>query len=70
MADYHRKPGAADGTFGNKVYNNKIYIAAKDYPAHPDYIPMSFAVFYSVAGGEDDVFGNDIVIKKTDPSSK
>jgi hypothetical protein len=70
MADYHRKPGAADGTFGNKVYNNKIYITAKDYPAHPDYIPMSFAIFYSVAGGEDDVFGNDIVLEKTDPASK
>ncbi len=70
MADYHRKPGAPDGTFGNKVYNNKIYITAKDYQAHPDYIPMSFAIFYSVAGGEDDVFGNEIVIDKTDPSSK
>lgn len=70
MADYHRKPGAADGTFGNKVYNNKIFITAIDYKAHPDYIPMTFAVFYSVAGGEDDVFGNDIVIEKTDPLSK
>jgi len=70
MADYHRKPGSPDGTFGNKVYNNKIYVTAKDYQAHPDYIPMSFAIFYSVAGGEDDVFGNDIFIEKTDPASK
>ncbi|MBL7698503.1 MAG: hypothetical protein JNK79_10100 [Chitinophagaceae bacterium] len=71
MADYHRKPGAPDGTFGNKVYNNKIYITANDFPdAHPGYIPMAFGVFYSVAGGEDDVFGNDIVIEKTNPNSK
>jgi hypothetical protein len=71
MADYHRRPGAPGGTFGNKVYNNKIYITANDYPdAHPDYVPMSFAIFYSVAGGEDDVFGNDIVVEKTNPASK
>ncbi|HRE49785.1 MAG TPA: hypothetical protein PK339_00080 [Flavitalea sp.] len=71
MADYHRRPGSPGGTFGNKVYNNKIHINAIDYPdAHPNYIPMAFAVFYSVAGGEDDVFGNEITIEKSNPASK
>lgn len=71
MADYRRKPGAPDGTFGNKVYSNKIEVIAREYPdAHKDYIPMAFAVFYSVSGGQDYVFGNDITVEKADPAGK
>src|SRR5258705_9140407 len=30
---------------------------------------MSWAIYYSASGGDNDVFGNEIVIDKVDPSS-
>ncbi|MBK8088854.1 MAG: Ig-like domain-containing protein [Chitinophagaceae bacterium] len=70
MADYQRKPGSADACLGNKVYNNSIYITANDYPDHKSYIPMCWAIYYSAMGGENYVFGNDIVVEKPILSSK
>ena len=70
IADYNAKPGATNGCFGNKVYNNKIYVTGKDYPDYPDYIPMSWAVFYSASGGENYFFGNDIHIEDLTIGSK
>ncbi len=70
MADYEAKPGAEHGTYGNKVYNNKIYIDAKYRAGVPTYVPMSYAIYYSASAGDNDVFGNDIVVKKEDPNSK
>src|SRR5688500_3694231 len=28
MADYRAKPGAANGCYGNRVYNNRIHVTA------------------------------------------
>ncbi|MEO8764343.1 MAG: hypothetical protein ABI416_08650 [Ginsengibacter sp.] len=71
MADYQAKPGSNEACYGNKVHNNKIYIKANDtYPADKRFIPMSWAIYYSASGGDNDVFGNDIMIEKTELSSK
>lgn len=70
IADYRALPGAANGAFGNRVYNNSIYIKAVNFPEPKEYIPLTWAFFYSASGGDNDIFGNDIVIEHTDPSSK
>ena len=70
MADYQAKPGSPNGCYGNKVYNNKIFITANNYPGDKRYIPMSWAVYYSASAGDNDVFGNDIIIEKPVLSSK
>jgi hypothetical protein len=62
IADYNTKPGSPDGCFGNKVYNNKIFITGKDYPEYSDYIPMAWAVFYSASAGDNYIFGNQIEV--------
>ena len=62
IADYGAKPGSADGCFGNKIYNNKIFVTGKDYPEYPDYIPMAYAVFYSASAGDNYFYGNKIRI--------
>ena len=64
MADYQAKPGAEHGTYGNKVYNNKIYIDAKERKGVPTYVPMSYGIYYSASAGDNDIFNNDIVVKK------
>jgi len=70
IADYNAKPGAPNGCFGNKVYNNKISVTGKDYPEYSDYVPMAWAVFYSASGGENYFFGNQINVEDHDPGSK
>lgn len=70
IADYNAKPGSPKGTFGNKVYKNKIYVTGKDYPEYTDYIPMAWAVFYSSSAGENMIFGNDIQVKDLTPGLK
>ncbi len=70
MADYQAKPGSPNGCYGNKVYNNKIFITANDYAEDKRYTPMSWAFYYSASAGDNDIFGNDIVIKKPVLSSK
>jgi hypothetical protein len=63
VADYNSPPGAPDGCFGNKIYNNKIYITGKDYPEYLDYTPMAYAMFYSASAGENYIFGNYIQVE-------
>jgi hypothetical protein len=70
IADYNAKPGSPDGCFGNKVYNNKIYVTGKDYPAYADYVPMAYAVFYSASAGENYIFGNEIEVNELTPGAK
>lgn len=70
IADYNAKPGSQDGCFGNKVYNNKIFITGKDYPEYADYIPMAWAVFYSASAGDNYIFGNLIEVNDLSPGSK
>lgn len=70
FADYNAKPGSPNGCFGNKVYNNKIYVTGKDYPEYTDYVPMAWAVFYSASGGDDYFFGNEIEVTDLSIGSK
>ena len=70
IADYNAEPGSADGCFGNKVYNNKIYVTGKDYPDYPDYIPMANAVFYSASAGDNYFFGNEMQVEDQTPGQK
>ena len=70
IADYNAKPTSPRGCFGNKVYNNKIYITGMDYPEYTDYTPMAWAVFYSASGGDNYIFGNDILVEDMSPDSK
>lgn len=70
IADYRAKPGAANGAYGNRVFNNNIYIKAVNFENPPSYIPLSWAFFYSASGGDNDIFGNNIVIEHTAPKSK
>jgi hypothetical protein len=70
MADYGEKPGGPKACSGNRIYNNRIWITVKNQPKPDDFIPMSFAIYYSASGGENYVFGNDIVVKHLDAGSK
>ncbi len=70
IADYGARPGDALGCFGNKIYNNRIYITGRDYSEYPDYIPMAYAVFYSAGAGDNYIYGNDIVVDDQSPGSK
>ncbi len=69
IADYGAAPGSERGSYGNRVYNNKFYIKGKKYEKYPDYIPMASAFFYSASGGDNEVFGNDIVINQENPGT-
>jgi hypothetical protein len=70
IADYQEKPGGINACSGNRIYNNKISITVKNQPKPDNYIPMSFGVYSSASGGENYIFGNDIVVNHLDPSSK
>jgi len=70
IADYNARPGASDGCSGNRIYNNRMYITGRDYPQYPDYIPMAWAFFYSVSGGDNFIFNNDILVRHRDPGTK
>ncbi len=69
LADYGAKPGSPRSCYGNRVYNNKFYITGKKYKKYPDYIPMASAFFYSASGGDNEIFGNEIMINQEDPET-
>ncbi len=70
LGDYGAKPGSPRASVGNRIYDNKIYITAKNYPKPKKYIPMAWGVFYSARAGENYVYGNEIVVNKVESSSK
>lgn len=70
IADYLAPPGSPSGCYGNRVYNNRIEVTAEPRAGVESYQPVSWAVFYSASGGDNEIFGNDIVIRKTDLTSK
>lgn len=70
MADYRAKPGAPNGCYGNKVYNNKISVSAIAQNGVPSYLPMAWAIYYSASGGDNEIFGNEIVIDQPDPAAR
>ncbi len=60
LGDYHAKPGSPKASVGSRIYGNKIFITANDYPEPEGYIPMAWGIFYSARGGENYVYDNDI----------
>lgn len=70
MADYNARPGDKNGCIGNRFYSNKITITVKNHPKPDNYIPMSWAVYYSASAGDNYIFGNDIEVNHLDPDSK
>jgi hypothetical protein len=69
IADYGAAPGAPNGAYGNKVYNNRFFITGKKYKQYPDFIPMASAFFYSASAGENEIFGNEIILHQEDPGT-
>ncbi len=69
IADYGAPLGSPEGSYGNRFYNNKFYITGKKYIQYPDYIPMASAFFYSASAGDNEIFGNDIVINQENPGT-
>lgn len=70
IADYRAKPGSPNGAYGNRVYNNKIYIKAVNFEKPASYVPLSWAFFYSASAGDNEIFENDIEVNHTAPESK
>lgn len=68
IADYRDSPGSPTGAFGNKVYNNTIEVSGRNFPEHPEYTPMAWAIFYSASAGDNFVFGNHITVDHPHPS--
>lgn len=70
IADYNSVAGTERAAYGNRIYNNKIHVTGKDYPEFTDYTPMAWAVFYSTSGGDNFIFGNDIIVEDLTPGLK
>ena len=70
LGDYNAKPGSPKASVGNRIHDNKIYITANNYPEPEAFIPMAWGIYYSASGGENYVYGNDIVVNKVDTASK
>jgi len=70
MADYQEKPGGPNACSGNRIYKNKIFITVKNQPKPDNYIPMSYGIYSSASGGENYIFGNNIVVNHLEPLSK
>jgi hypothetical protein len=70
IADYNAVSGTSRAAFGNRIYNNQIRVTGKDYADFPDYVPMAWAVFYSASGGDNYIFGNEILVEDLTPLQK
>jgi hypothetical protein len=55
---------------GNRIHHNDISVIARSYPEPAEYLPMAWGIFYSASGGENYVYGNNIVVNKVDPGSR
>jgi hypothetical protein len=69
MADYGAAAGSPEGCLGNCVYNNKFFMTGRKYEKYPDFIPVATAFFYSASAGDNEIFGNDIIIDQKDPGT-
>ena len=70
LGDYHAEPGSSKASVGNRIHDNKIFITAKPWPEPKEYLPMAWGIYYSASGGENYVNNNDIVVNRTDSSSR
>jgi len=69
IADYGASTGSPEGCYGNRIYNNKFFINGRKYEKYPDFIPLANAFFYSTSAGDNEIFGNDIVINQENPGT-
>jgi hypothetical protein len=69
IADYGAEPGSPRGAYGNRMYNNRFFITGKKYAEYPDYVPVANAFFFSANAGENEIFGNEIVINHENPGT-
>jgi hypothetical protein len=69
MADYGAVAGSPEGCFGNRVYNNKFFITGRKYEKYPNFVPVATAFFYSASAGDNEIFGNDIIIDQKNPGT-
>jgi hypothetical protein len=70
LGDYNAKPNSPQASIGNRIHNNRIFITANSWPEPADYLPMAWGIYYSASGGENYVYDNDIVVNKTELTSK
>jgi hypothetical protein len=70
LGDYNAKPGSPQASVGNRIHDNQIFVTAGNYPDPKEFIPMAWGIYYSASGGENYVYRNEIVVNKTDTSSK
>jgi hypothetical protein len=69
IADYGAVTGSPEGCYGNRIYNNKFYLTGRKYEHYPNFIPMVSALFYSTSAGDNEVFGNTIIIDQKNPET-
>jgi hypothetical protein len=69
MADYGASKGSPEGCYGIRVYGNRFYITGRKYENYPDFIPMASAFFYSASAGDNEIFGNEIIINQENPET-
>ena len=70
LGDYDALPGSPRASIGSRIHGNKIYITARNYPEPKRYIPMSWGIFYSARGGDNEIYDNEFFINKVEPGSK
>jgi hypothetical protein len=69
LADYCASKGSPEGCYGIRVYNNSFFITGRKYEKYPDFIPMASAFFYSASAGDNEIFGNEIIINQENPET-
>lgn len=69
IADYGAVTGSPEGCYGNRIYNNKFYLMGRKFEKYPNFIPMVSALFYSTSAGDNEVFGNTIIIDQKNPGT-
>ncbi len=69
IADYGAELGSPRGAYGSRIYNNKFYITGKKYRQYPNQRPTANAFFYSASAGDNEIFGNEIVLNQEDPDT-
>jgi hypothetical protein len=70
LGDYLAVPGSGRESVGSRIHNNRIIINAMDRPGPEEFLPMAYGVYYSARGGQNYVYDNDIIVNKTDLSSR
>ncbi len=69
ITDYNKRPGAADGAFGNWVHANRFWLTATSYPQMPGCEVMANGIFMSVGGGDNTIEDNTFTSSNQDSRS-